>query len=93
MAYYNVSHVTNLSELLTLVNSHVPFGLGLLLVTFVVSFFYVKRYENIVALVPAVFITFLTSLVLFFLGLVADYVVYALLVLVGILAFLLKVRG
>ena len=92
MAYYNITQVTSLNEIFSYVNSYVPFGIGLLLVTFFVSFFYMKRYENVVALVPSVFLTFLTSLVLFFLGLVADYVEYALLVLVGILAMLLKVR-
>lgn len=89
---YNITTDGTIQGLFTFVANNTPLGAVLLVVIFAVSFFNLKRYDNLSALVPTVFITFLAALLLFLMQMVADYYVYGLGVLLGISVIALRTR-
>lgn len=89
---YNITTDGTVQGLFTLVANTVPLGAVLMVVVFAVSFFSMKRHDNLTALVPSIFITFLSALVMFIMGILADYYVLGVATILGVSVILLRSR-
>jgi len=89
---YEVGAITSIQALFSYVFNNTPFGLMLLIAVLVITFQRMKKYDNLTALVPAAFITWLTSIALFIMSLAADYYVTAFGILFGVSVVLMWVR-
>lgn len=89
---YDVGAITSVQGMFNYVFNNTPFGILLLIVILVVAFDRNKKYDNLTALVPAAFITWLASIAMFLMGIAADYYVSAFGVLFGVSIVALYVR-
>jgi hypothetical protein len=70
---YETPSITDFVGLFSYVQSVVPFTQLTILAIFFTSFFALKRYETLKALPSSLFITFLSSLFFYLLGLIENY--------------------
>jgi hypothetical protein len=70
---YPTPNISDFISLFTYVQSVVPFSQFIVLAIFFTSFFALKKYETLKALVSSIFITFLSALFFYLLGLLEVY--------------------
>ena len=89
MPLYPTPQATDFVSLFSYAQSIVPFSQLVVIAVFFTSFFALKRYETLRALVPSIFITFLTSLFFYLMNLIQVEFVYATIVALGVSIILL----
>jgi len=90
---YEIPQATDFIGLINYVQGILPFGQLVLLAVFFTSFFALKKYETLIALPSSIFITFLTSLFFYLLGLLEVYWVLGSAVVLGLTIIILYFKS